>query len=152
MKVQYIGEYQALRLPRDTQITDLYQVRLAIWKVSKKFKKLTGKYPTHIGFPTGRDVELGYIREFIQRYRGKLMQGIDIAYAEILIGICSQDFMVADKPMKWTRKPSLFYEEVRHVNNPRKRSMPKRVSIPDNHPLKQVSSEGKGIFYYNGSL
>ncbi len=148
MKVYSIGEYQVVKV-RGKEITDLYQVRLAIWKACKEFKRKTGNYPTHIGFPDSGNERLAFITEFVQRYGARLITGLYIPYSEVWLGICSQEFQIQGKPMEWTRKPNHTYEKVRHVSRGRKRVKTIRVNVPEDHPLRDVSTEGKGMFYYS---
>lgn len=149
MKIHSIGEYKVGKLPRNVQITDLYQVRLAIWTACKEFKKKTGSFPTHIGFPnSGGNERLAMITEFVQRYQAKLITELYIPYSEIWIGTVKNEVLIG-KPMEWTRKPSNFYEEIRHVHRARKRYKAVRMVASDNHPLNKVSMEGKGWGYYN---
>lgn len=139
MKIHSIGEYQVVKLPKCTEITDLFQLRLAIWKASREFKKLTGNHPTHIGFPSdsGSD-KFGFIVEFVQRYQARLLSSFHIPYSEIWIGTYLYGNSMT-KAMEWTKKPSHIYEEVRHVGRGRKRSKAIKVTIPVNHPLKNVT-------------
>jgi hypothetical protein len=133
-----MGEYQLVKI-RGKEITDLYQVRLAIWRASKIFKKKTGNYPTHIGFPgNGGSEKFGFAVEFVRRYGAKLITGLYIPYSEVWLGVCSQEFYIQDKAMEWTRKPSQTYEEVRHIHRGRKRSKATKVDIPIGHPLNKT--------------
>jgi hypothetical protein len=143
MKIYSIGEYKVIKI-RGKQITDLYEVRLAIWKACKEFRQKTGTFPTHIGFPSGSEERLATVTEFVQRYQAKLITELYIPYSEIWIGTAKADALVG-KPLEWTRKPSETYEEIRHIHRGRKRVKTLRPAIPEGHPLRSVSSKGKSF-------